>query len=682
MNAKNRTRDRWITGILLALIAVFAIHVVNQQTEGARVDLTEDHLYSLTDGTHQILARIQNEGVEPLDATVYFSATVGKSLPRFIKTFLVYEDYVRHLLKEYELASGGRIRVHFVDPKPDSDEAEDALDFGLDGKPVNQHGDLFFFGLALQTQTGSKEVIEFLWPNQQETLEYEISRRVYSLIWPQRQRVGILAGLDVMPDNSNPYMAQMLAAQGKEPPRPWLIATVLEQTYEVGRIDPNTDHISADEWDMVVVMHPRDLPASASWALDEWIVRGGKAVILVDPYALDDAAPQDPQQPWARFQYKPASNLPELFAAWGLDYDDESIAADFDLATTRMINRTGPAERIVVDLNIDDSFRDTTLDTASPIAKGLSDLHFFMAGALSFEESETLSFAPLVSTTAGGSTLKIGPGFPDSGDKLVYTDVNNPSKLRDHFRPGTEKVVLAGLIRGTFPTAYPEGIDVPSSPPPPPPQGWPPGIDPPLPEGTEMIHMEPVAEEERAESAVLVFADVDFVSDQVAFQQSIFGPQNVNDNYKLLVNGIDFLLGADELMGVRSRSRLARPFLLFDAIEAEADRRTLERESEIRAEIAQFQDELSSKQGAIGQRNAALFAKTLQDEVDRLNERIREKEGELREIRKQKRAALEAEETRVRASTILLMPALIFILGLTLFMRQKNRDRENRRTTS
>ena len=220
-------KGRLLTILLIALAVLFGNHIIYDRLEGARLDLTEDKLFSLTGGTERIIERMSNEGVKPIDITLYFSETTGKTLPRFIKNFVSYNRYLRSLLKEYERLAEGRIRVHFVDPVTDSDEAQDALDFGLDGKPINQEGDLFFFGLVFQTQTGSRDVIDFLWPDRQETIEYETSKKIYSLLWPSSQTVGVLSGLEVFGGADNPYMAQMLAAQGRRPPEKWLALQVL-----------------------------------------------------------------------------------------------------------------------------------------------------------------------------------------------------------------------------------------------------------------------------------------------------------------------------------------------------------------------------------------------------------------------------------------------------------------------
>jgi ABC-type uncharacterized transport system involved in gliding motility auxiliary subunit len=661
---------RVITIVLVAVITALAVHLVSQIAGGARVDLTEDRLYSLTDGTREILERMQSEAAEPIDITLFFSATTGKSLPSFIKQFVVYEDYLRALLREYERAAGGRLRVRFVDPKPDSDEAQQALDDGLDGKPINQHGDLFFFGLLVETQTGSKDVIEFLWPDRQEDVEYEISRRIFELLWPSSQRIGILSSLDVMP-NTDPYMAQLLAAQGRRPPEPWTAVRLLQERYQVQRIEPDTTTIPADEIDLLVVVHPRDLPTGAVWAVDEWVSKGGNTLIFVDPYSINDQPPQNPQQPWAAAQYTPASDLNQLMESWGITRQADAVAADLALATRRQVSLRGGVEPVIVDLTITQENSDRAVATDHPITRGLESLRLFTAGSLAVEAVDGVTVTPLLTTTTEGATLEMRAGFP-GGDELVFMDANNPARLLDAFEAGSEPVVLVALVQGVLPPAFPEGATFPAAPPERPP-GLPPGVELPPPADAEMITTEPVAEAERAEATVLVVADTDLLADQVAFQNSLIGTIAVNDNHKLLLNAVDYLFGAAELMSVRAKSSIRRPFTLFDEIEAAAEERTLEHERELREEIAAFQEEIRTKQGELSRRNAALFQKKLQDDVDALNERVRAAERELREIRKDRRAALESEERRVRFSIMALMPMVVLVLGVVLSVRRRRR---------
>ncbi len=671
--------SRGTTVALLFIITALAVYLLGLAFDGVRGDLTSDNLYSLTDGTHAILDKMQQEGVQPVEVSLYFSETTGKTLPKFIKDFITYERYLRSLLKEYERAAEGKLKLRFIDPLPDSDEAQDAQDFGLDGKPINQQGDLFFFGLVLETQTGSKDVIEFLWPEQQESVEYEISKKLNTLLWPGGKRIGVLSSLEILGTGDNPYLAQMLAAQGKTPKEKWTILRLLEeQGYELSAIDAQAEEISADDYDLVLVVHPKSLPKKTLFALDSWIVRGGNTLVLLDPYALDDQPPQNPQQPWAALQYKPSSNLTPLLAAWGLERVEDRFAADFELAVRRPVSLGGASESVIVDLALDARHSDRTLAQGHPIVQGLADLRFFLAGSLKVDApTEGITVTPLVTTTPEGSTLQIQPGFGGNGS-LAYTDLNAPAKLRDSYSPGTEAVVLAALITGQFPSAYPEGGKFPAQQPEPPP-GLPPGIELPVPEGTEMITRDPVPEEERQPASVLLFADVDFVSDQVAFQKSFFGVSAANDNYKLLLNAADFLLGSEELMQVRAKQAVRRPFTLFDEIEGEAEKESLERERQLRADVETFQAELNEKLGQSTERNAALLEKRLRDEVERLNEQIKASNRELTEIRKQRRKTLAREEAKVRFSVIWAMPSLILGLGLFLSVRRRTRAQAARR---
>ncbi len=677
--------SRITTVVLVALVAVFGIHALATLTENWRADLTQDNLYSLSEGTEAILERMRDEGVKPVDVKLYYSETAGKSLPKFVKDFINYEKYLQALLKEYERESAGKIKLGFIDPVPDSDDAQDAQDFGLDGKPINQHGDLFFFGLVLQTQTGSRDVIDFLWPNQQETVEYEITRRLHDLIWPSRKRIGVMSSLEVVSEADNPYMAQILAAQGKNPGDSWIAMKLLEESYEVSKIAADTDAIPRDEYDLVIVVHPKNFNDRQLWALDEWITRGGNTLIFLDPYSLDDRPPQNPQQPWAAYQYDPSSDLGPLLAEWGLERQANVVAADFDLAVTRAVSRRGGAERLVVDLQIDEGHRDEAFATDHPVLQGLSNLRFFLAGSLApidgngddDDGDRSIELTPLITTTARGNTLEIKAGFP-SDNELVFLDVNNPGKLQDSFEPGDEPVALAYLVHGQLGPMFPDGAEIPGPTPAPPP-GLPPGIQLPPQESDEVIQKDPVPQEEYSESTVMVFADVDFISDQVAFQNSPFGALAVNDNHKVLLNAVDFLFGSEELMKVRSKKTIRRPFTLFDKIEEDADRQSLEREKELREDIARFEEELREKQGAAS--NEALFQKQVQDDVDNLNEKMAEANRELFEIRKGKRAALEGEEARVRFFTLGTTPLLVLALGLFLFFRRRQRDAEARRST-
>lgn len=662
-------KHRGLTIGLIMAVSIFAIHVFYLNTESLRVDMTQTKLYSLTPGTEQILTKMADEGVKPIEITLYFSASTGKTLPRFIKQFITYENYVHNLLREYELASNGKIKIDTIDPKTDSDEAEDAKDYRLDGKPINQEGDLFYFGMVFETQTGSKDVIDFLWPEKQETIEYEISKKIYNLLWPKKKRVAVMSGLDPLPDN-NPYMMQMMQMQGKQPTEPWLAMKVLEETYTVTRL-ADVDTISKDEHDILLVIHPKAFNDKQLWAIDEWVVTGGDTLVFLDFYSIEDKAPQNPQQPWAQLQYRPSSNLTKLMDKWGVSRPEDVFAVDYEMAVKRPTDQGGISQKVITDLLIDEKTAKETLNQDLPIFNGLNNLRFFMSGVIKVNDDAPAEVIPMITTTTQGSTLKIVPGFGEK--ELAFTDLGEPSKLLDKYSPDGEKSNLAVLIRGTLPSAFPQGASFPKEAPKAPP-GMPPGMQMPVDENAEMITKEAVAEDKLADARVLIFADVDFITNQVAFQKSMFGVQAVNDNHKILLNSIDYLLGAKELMNVRSKEQIARPFEYFDLIEAQADNNMREQEQSIRNEITRFQEELRNKQRGMNEKDAVLFQKKMADDIESLNAKIREREKTLRDIRKQKRSRIEDEETFVRASIMWMMPILIIVVGIFASMKRRTRQ--------
>jgi ABC-type uncharacterized transport system involved in gliding motility auxiliary subunit len=649
-------QNRTLTLTLLFLVTALGIYVGNHLLTGVRADVTAEGLYSLTDGTEQILKRMRDEGVAPVDVRLYFSRTAGKTLPSFIKDFLTYEEYIRNLLREYEKASAGKVRVAFIDPLPDTDEAQDALDLGLDGKLINQNGDLFFFGLVFETSSGSRRVLDFLWPEEQERIEYQISKEIYNLIWPSTQRVAVLSSLEVLGTGDNPYMAQLLAAQGKQPARKWAALELLAGQYELTALEDGVEEIPRESYDLLLVIHPKNLAEGTLKAIDRWVRGGGNALIFVDPYATEDQPPINPQDPQGRLaamQYQPASDLEPLLTAWGVEWTRDAFVADLELAGKANLSARGPAETMLLDLRVDRQKDPAVLAEDAPVLQGINTLRLFMAGALRPVEPapQGIQRTVLLASTEAGDTVTILPGF--DGEALHYFDLQDPGRLRDAYSPqGTQ--VLAYQLQGRFPAVYPELVPAASE----------------ETEGAEGA--EGAASGDGAEATVVVVADTDLLTDNIAFSPSVLGLLSAaNDNATLFLNLVDYLLGSQELMRVRARKGIERPFTLFDQIEGAAEAASLEREKELRAEIETFQQQLQERQRSITQSNAALLEKRVRDEVEQLDERVREANRELLEIRKARRAALENEEANVRFSVLWIMPLLVFGAGVLAAARRR-----------
>ena len=626
---------RILTLILLAAISILAIHVVVMLTGGLRADATSQDLYSLSAGTESILQRMQTEGTQPVEMRLYFSETSGKTLPRFIKDFITYERYLRHLLREYERAADGKIELRFIDPITDSDDEQDATKDGLEGRPINQNGDKFFFGLAVETQTGSKETIPFLWPNEQESIEYEITKRLshaavaaveedrraveprgvrrrrQSLHGADARRAGPHAarevGLDPAagaglqgvadPGRRRPPLARRLRPGDRDPSQAPLGEGAVGAR-RVGRDRRQGDRLRRP------LLDRRPGAAEPAAAVDGAPVRAG----VVARSAARGVGPRDAAADLRRRHRSrgaPAGGARRSgrSGAGGSADDGGHPRRDAPrppraqghrqhplLPRRRACARSPPAAV----RGAGEGAAKGEADAASRRQKP-APAHAATDGKPAAAGSDGVVRTPLITTTASGSTIEIFPGFGGEGAGLYYTDLNNAAKMRDQYRPGNAPQVLAWQISGRLPSAFPQGVDLPSTAPPQP-EGLPDGIELPPPAGTETVHKDPVAEADRRDSTVIVFSDVDLISDPLGFQRNILGIVTAaNDNHKVLLNSVDHLLGDQELMQVRTARHLDRPFKLFDEIEADAEKQTLEREREIREQVEGFQKELSGQ---------------------------------------------------------------------------------------
>ena len=264
---------RTLGGLSVAVVLVLfvAINVLGQRAlVGARLDLTQDRLFTLTQGTRTILGSMD----EPITLRFYFSAQLGKELPGLAK----YAARVRGLLEEFTALSGKGLRLEIIDPIPFSDAEDQAVAFALQGIPLDRTGEMVYFGLAATNSTDDEETIPFFSPDREQFLEYDLAKLIFSLINPKRKTVGLMTTLPLK-GYPGSIMAR-ISALGK----PWQIIKHLEQSFAVTTVKPDADDIPADV-DVLLVVHPAKLPAKTLYAIDQFILGGGRAVIMVDPLA-------------------------------------------------------------------------------------------------------------------------------------------------------------------------------------------------------------------------------------------------------------------------------------------------------------------------------------------------------------------------------------------------------------
>ena len=440
----NRT-TRAILGIFfIAVIAVAAIYLCQNLGKQVRLDITERKLYTLSDGTKEILADLK----QPITLKLFYTKTAAMKATDQIRYYNNYYTYVKALLQEYEAQAGGNIILEVIDPRPYSDEELAAIRFGLRRFNITED-ESFFFGMVLQTQFGVTKTIEFFSPDRQKSVEYDISYLIDTAITRQKTRLGILSSLPLMGDSE--YMLRMKQMQGQQGKRKWGIVAHLEKQLEVSEILADTDQIT--DIDLLLVVHPKQLPEKTLFAIDQFVLRGGRAIVCVDPHCISD--PPDRQQQFGSAPHNAGSNMPELLRAWGLEMPVMTFAGDRSLAVTGAMNPNRRPEKILSIMKLTSA--KNCFNAENPITANLGEVSTVFGGVLKTleqdENSPALKYEPLLTTSKEGNSWKIENPYelmnPNYGDFMR------------RFRDGTKPVVMAYIVTGHFKTAFPEGIHVP-----------------------------------------------------------------------------------------------------------------------------------------------------------------------------------------------------------------------------
>ena len=645
----HRTTRAILALVFLGIIMFSAISLCQGLLRRVRVDVTEEKLYTLSPGSKALLAKIN----QPIKFKLYYTRTAALKGPDQIRFFNNYYYFVRDLLEEYVRAAKGKIEFEQIDPRPFSDEEAQALQAGLKHFPLTKEEN-FFFGLVLQTEFGVTQTLPFFAPDRQNFIEYDISQLIDNAITRQKSRIGILSSLPVLGDESSPYLQRLMAMQGQRPKPAWAFVRQLQQQYDVSQIEADTQKIS--DIDILIVLHPKDLSEPTQFAIDQFIVNGGRAIVCLDPHALSD--PPDPQ---SQFGGGPppqqSSNLPRLLKAWGLEMPELTFSGDRTLALEASMSRTGRPEKTI-------AFLELTRDCFNPdsvISAELNQVRMLFSGVLnrlepSREDAEQdevklappqLEYIPLLQTTNRGNSWDVPNPYA-----LMRIDAR---QLMGMFSDGEAPVTMAYLVTGKFSSAFPEGVNIPPDPE----------------EPNALPQNRTGLIQATAETTVAVFADVDFISDMVAYRENpFFGTTTVADNSALMLNTIEEISGSSELIAIRSRGGYQRPFVVVDQIEQEAEDRTAAQVEQIQQEIAGIQRELNEIANSARNEDAALIESSFMDKKAELELKVREAQGRLDQVRRQSLEAKEALENKLRNANMFSAPAVILVLVIVLAGRR------------
>lgn len=645
----NRT-TRAILGIFfIAVIAVAAISISQDLGKNIRLDITERKLYTLSDGTKEILADLK----QPITIKLFYTKTAAMKANDQIRYYNNYYTFVKALLQEYEANAGGNVILEVIDPRPYSEEELAAIRYGLRRFNITEE-ESFFFGMVLQTQFGVTKMIEFFSPDRQQSVEYDISYLIDTAVTRQKTRLGVLSSLSLMGDSE--YMLRMKQMQGQQGKRKWGIIAHLEKQFEVSEIPADTDKIK--DIDLLMLVHPKKLPEKTLFAIDQFILKGGRAVVCLDPHCISDLP--DRQQQFSGVSHNASSNMPELLKAWGLEMPAMTFAGDRSLAVTGAANPNRRPEKILSIMKLNAA--KNCFNAENPITANLGEVSTVFGGVLKTlepdENSPQLDFVPLLLTSDEGNSWTIENPY----------ELMNPNygAFMRRFRDGTEPVVMAYRVTGHFKSAFPEGIEVPD--------------DAASDEADE--NAEPKTKtingltEATESGVVVVVADVDFMGDMVAYQRTFFGMATVGDNSTFVLNALENLSGSDRLISIRSRGSYERPFTVVKDIEMAAEEETLEETRAIEAQVKGFETQLNEKLQSLGGDNkGTLINQTILDEKKEIEIELRHAEKRLRDIRMKKRQRVQKvkEWTRFVCTIVVPVLVLIFAIGLSVYRSVKRK---------
>ena len=594
------------TGLLLIALVFLAFNMVaGLGLPNARLDLTEQKLYTISEGTQRILGELD----EPINLYFFYSNNVTQDLVPLRN----YAKRVEEMLHAYERAANGKIKLHIVDPAPFSEDEDRAAGFGLHAVPLQQGGDKLYFGLAGTNALDNVQTIPFFPLDQEEFLEYEISRLIQSLAKPERPVVGLLSGLQMGGDFN-----AMTGRSGTS----WMVLDEIRQQFNLKSLQGDIDRIP-DEVSVLLLVHPKNLPPPTLYAIDQFVLRGGKLLAFVDPFSENDngGLMGDAQGN--------VSDLALLFKAWGLRLRPGQVLADGTYAMSVGMGAEQQPVRHPAWLSLPAEAMDKTDVTTS----ALESINVASAGILEPLEGAKTSFTALLQSSEFA--------MPIEAQRLA--GLREPQKLMSELEPTGERYTLAARVSGPAQSAFPKGIE-----------GQKDGL-----KSAERIN-------------VIVVADTDLLADRMWVQvQDFFGqrvPQPFADNAGFVINALDNLAGSDALISVRSRGRYSRPFVVVERLQRQAEARFREKEEVLKQQLAQTEQRLAELQHSdspdqvleLSPEQQATLQQFLQDKL-----KIRK---ELREVRYQLNADIEGLGRVLKLVNIALVPLLLTLGVIVLWL--------------
>ncbi len=615
--------------VLIALIFIAGNLVARHLLAPVRLDFTEHQLFTLSKGTKSTLKGV----TEPVEITLVYSRRTGQDYP----AVSAYAARVRELLGAYEDISGGRVRVREIDPAPFSPAEDEALAAGI--SPIETEGpDPLYFGLVGRNTIDDERVVPFLAPELETTLEYDLTRMIARLDDPEPPRIGILSSL---PGLSGP------AGEGG-----YAVTAEIAKSFEIEQLSEAFQIIPPDI-DVLFVAHPEGLTRRQLWLIDQFVLRKGRALFLLDP------APRTAGVSFTGGLGAVADFNP-LLTAWGLTVSEDVVADAANALPVRVDLGNGRAEDLAHPLYIGVPASD--MNRRDPVTADLArTVNFGAPGAL---QAPTLragtNFTPLISTGPAPSFIPAARAQKDM----------KPAEVLKLYASQPTPFTLAARFSGRLQTAFPSGA---------------PRFEAPADKDlADALRAEADAApahipQSETDAEIILIADTDVLTDEfyIVPGRGVI----VADNGAFILNALDALSGGGELSRLRSRAESQRPMERIEAMRANAESRYFRQQGELETRLASAQERLTQLQ-AIGTGDGA-FAGDLEAalspderaELQQLRDDIVVLRGRLRDIERDYRRGIDQLESILKAINIWSGPLIVAIAGLVVWRRQRRRGR-------
>ena len=635
MNANRWQRTGYGVGGLIALVVLFlgVVMLSNALLRGVRLDLTQNKLYTLTGGTQQVLTELK----EPVNLYYYFSRdTATKQSP----LILPYATRVREFLEEIAARSDGKVHLRVVDPQPFSEEEDRAAEFGLQSLQSGG-GDALYFGLAGTNSTDGRSAIPSFQADREEFLEYDVAKLIHELGTPKKPVIGLLSSLS-MQGQFDPMSGRMS--------EPWPIVAQLQQIFTVRPLTSDVDHIEKDV-DVLMVVHPKQLPTKTLYAIDQFVMRGGRILLFVDPNAGSDTAGQDPSNPLAGAMANHSSTLEPLLSSWGVSYDPGKVIGDLELGLEVRSSMQAPPTRHIGILGL----HRANMDDKDVVTSSLDVINMATAGALAARSGAKTRFEPLLLSSTSAA--------PMPAER--FNAMSDPSTLRDGFKPTGTRYALAARVTGEVESAFPQGM----------PADQKPSAGPPV------AHLA----KSSTPANIVIIADTDLLMDYMWVQtREVFGQrvaQAFANNGDLIANVLDNLGGSSALISIRGRASFSRPFERVEALRRQADDRLRSKALELQTELRQTESKLTDLQSKRNDQASLMLSPEQEQELKRFTAEKARARKELRETQRGLNVDIDRLESRLKALNIAVAPLIVAVVGaFVLVARRRRKSRGSTQT--